>query len=53
MSRPQPAEYDAYYEKYVSLVPEDEVITALAAQPDELEQLFRKRARRKGNVCLC
>jgi Methionine synthase I, cobalamin-binding domain len=48
MSRPQPAEYDAYYEKYVSLVPEDEVITALAAQPDELEQLFRGVPEEKG-----
>jgi hypothetical protein len=48
MSRPQPAEYDAYYEKYVSLVPEDEVITALAAQPDELEQLFHGVPEEKG-----
>ena len=48
MSRPQPAEYDAYYEKYVSLVPEDEVITALAAQPDELGQLFNDVPDEKG-----
>jgi len=48
MSRPQPAEYDAYYEKYVSLVPEDEVITSLAAQSGELEQLFRGVPEEKG-----
>jgi hypothetical protein len=48
MSRPQPAEYDAYYEKYVSLVPENEVITALAAQPDELGQLFNHVPEEKG-----
>lgn len=48
MSRPQPAEYDAYYEKYISLVPEDEVVAALAAQPDELEQLFRGVPDEKG-----
>jgi hypothetical protein len=40
MSRPQPAEYDPYYEKYVSLVPESEVINALESQPAELDSMF-------------
>jgi hypothetical protein len=40
MSRPQPAEYDPYYDKYISLVRETEVIDALARQPAELSALF-------------
>ena len=40
MSRPQPAEYDPYYEKYVGLVPEDEIIPALESQVEELRKLF-------------
>jgi hypothetical protein len=40
MSRPQPSEYDPYYEKYVSLVPEEEVVDVLARQHKELFRLF-------------
>lgn len=40
MSRPQPNEYDPYYEQYVSLVPEDRIVPVLAAQPAELAALF-------------
>ena len=41
MSRPQPAEYDPYYQKYVSLVPEEEIIPALENQLNEVYELFR------------
>lgn len=40
MSRPQPAEYDPYYQKYIGLVPEDEIVPALEAQIDELKKIF-------------
>jgi hypothetical protein len=40
MSRPQPAEYDPYYEKYISLVPEEDVVEVLARQRKELSQMF-------------
>ena len=40
MSRPQPAEYDPYYERYISLVPEDDVVDVLAHQRKELAHLF-------------
>jgi hypothetical protein len=40
MSRPQPAEFDPYYQKYISLVPEEEIIPALTGQIDDLSRLF-------------
>lgn len=39
MNRPDRSEYDPYYQKYVDLVPEHEVIAALEKQPDELGRL--------------
>jgi hypothetical protein len=48
MSRPQPAEYDPYYQKYISLVPEDDIIPALADQPSELKSLFERVPEEKG-----
>ena len=41
MNRPETTEYDAYYEKYISLLAADEdVIAALGKQPSELKALF-------------
>jgi hypothetical protein len=48
MSRPLSNEYDPYYEHYVSLVPEDEISSVLAAQPDELEALIGSVPESKG-----
>jgi len=48
MSRPQPAEYDPYYQKYIGLVPEDEIIPALESQVDELKKLFADVPEEKG-----
>jgi len=48
MSRPQPAEYDPYYQKYVGLVPEDEIVPALDGQTDELDKLFDGVPEEKG-----
>ena len=48
MSRPQPAEYDPYYQKYVSLVPEEDIIPALESQIDELSGLFEDVPEEKG-----
>src|SRR6476619_6143830 len=48
MSRPQPAEYDPYYEKYISLVPEDEIVRALESQIDEFAGLFSNVPEEKG-----
>ena len=48
MSRPQPAEYDPYYHKYISLVPEDEIISSLKVQIDEVAELFGGVSEEKG-----
>ena len=48
MSRLQPAEYDPYYQKYVGLVPEDEIVPALDGQTDELDKLFDGVPEEKG-----
>jgi len=48
MSRPATSEYDPYYEGYVSLVPEDEIIPALENQMDELSKLFGNVPEERG-----
>jgi hypothetical protein len=48
MSRPQPAEYDPYYEKYISLVPEAEIIDSLERQERELKSLFNDVSEETG-----
>jgi hypothetical protein len=40
MSRPEPAEYDPYYERYISIVPEGDVVSVLAHQRKDLAHLF-------------
>jgi len=40
MNRPEKTEYDAYYEGYVSRVPEDDILAVLAQQPEELKDRF-------------
>lgn len=40
MNRPEPNEYDRYYETYVSLVEETDIISAMQNQLDEIEKLF-------------
>lgn len=48
MSRPDATEYDAAYEHYVSLVPEDRIVPVLEAQPAELEAMFANVAEERG-----
>lgn len=48
MSRPQPSEYDPYYQKYIGLVPEDEIVPALESQISELKGLFDGVPEEKG-----
>ncbi|HKX84437.1 MAG TPA: DinB family protein [Pyrinomonadaceae bacterium] len=49
MERPNKNEYDAYYEGYISLVTETDLITALAGQPTELQDLFTGLPEEKGS----
>lgn len=40
MTKPEKAEYDAYYERYVSLVDAGSLLESLASQPGELKTLL-------------
>jgi hypothetical protein len=40
MTRPEKSEYDEYYERYVSLVEETDIVPALEKQIGEVEQIF-------------
>ena len=48
MERPDKSEYDPYYERYISLITEDDPIAALAAQPTELQDMFTALPDEKG-----
>ena len=47
--RPQPTEYAAYYENYVSLVPGTDILGVLEAQGMLMTQLLGARSEREGN----
>jgi hypothetical protein len=47
--RPQPSEYAAHYEKYVALVPGNDIVPILEAQRLQMTQLFAARSERDGN----
>jgi hypothetical protein len=48
MSRPEKNEYAEYYETYVSLVEETDIVSALQNQLAEIENLFAEIAEEKG-----
>jgi hypothetical protein len=47
--RPAPTEYAAFYEKYVALVPANDIVAILDAQRLQMIQLFAARSERDGN----
>ena len=47
--RPQPTEYAAFYEKYVSLVPGTDILGVLEAHGMLMTQLLGARSEREGN----
>ncbi len=49
MYKPEPNEYDAYYHKYISLVPEADIREAFAAQPAELRAAIDGVDEARGN----
>src|SRR6266436_3243388 len=49
LERPEPGEYAAYYEKYIALVPGNDIASALEAQRVQTMQLFAGRSERDGN----
>jgi hypothetical protein len=48
MQRPERNEYAEYYEGYVSLVPETDIISVLAVQPEEMRALVGGLTEEKG-----
>lgn len=48
-SRPQPAEYAAYYQKYIALVPGNDIVPILEAQRLQMIQLCAAHSERDGN----
>jgi uncharacterized damage-inducible protein DinB len=49
LARPQPTEYAAFYETYVSLIPGKDILATLEAQRLQMMQLFAGRSERDGN----
>jgi uncharacterized damage-inducible protein DinB len=47
--RPAPNEYATFYEKYVALVPGDDIVSVLDSQRLQMAQLFAARSERDGN----
>ena len=47
--RPEQTEYAAFYETYVSLVNETDIVSALQNQPDELQNLLADVSAEKEN----
>jgi hypothetical protein len=50
MPRPGPTDFAPYYGKYLDLVPEDDVLPALAGQLDEVLPVLRAIPEAAGNV---
>jgi hypothetical protein len=48
-TRPNSTEYAPYYEKYVALVPGNDIVSTLDAQRLQMSQLFAARSERDGN----
>jgi hypothetical protein len=49
MNRPEKGEYAEYYERYISLVEEDEIVAALENQHAELVRLFEQITEEKSH----
>jgi len=50
MQRPGPTEYGSHFGTYINLVPEEDVVGAMAAQLDEMLALLRPVPEAVGNV---
>ena len=49
VARPEAGEYAPYYEKYIALVPGNDILGALETQRLQMIQLFAARSERDGN----
>ena len=48
MHRPEKSEYDPYYERYISLIIDNDIVTVLAGQLTELQDLFTALPEERG-----
>jgi hypothetical protein len=48
MYRPEKSEYDPYYERYISLIVENDIVPVLAGQLTELQDVFAALPEEKG-----
>ena len=48
MQRPEKSEYDPYYERYISLIIDNDIVPVLAGQVTELQDLFTALPEEKG-----
>ena len=48
MHRPEKSEYDPYYERYISLIIDNDIVPVLAGQVTELQDLFTALPEEKG-----
>jgi len=48
MNRPETSEYDPYYERYISLVADSDIIDVLGAQPTRLQDILTAMPEEKG-----
>jgi len=48
MHRPEKSEYDPYYEKYISLIIDNDIVPVLAGQMTELQDIFAAVPEEKG-----
>ena len=48
MNRPETSEYDPYYERYISLVADSDIIGVLGAQPTRLQDIFTAMPEENG-----
>lgn len=48
MLKPETTEFDPYYDKYISLVTEPDLLKVLEEQPDELDSLFGSLDEERG-----
>lgn len=49
LERPKPGEYDPYYDRYISLIPGNDVITTLASQIPKTVALLASRSEEDGD----
>ena len=49
MNPPERTEYDPYYQKYVSLVENDDIVGTFASQPTKLQDIFTAMPEDKGS----